>query len=187
MSTRFVKVWLLLTQITSASAKAQRNTHTCDSVHVQIHRHPQNSPHVCLSTHTRISVQFSCSVVSNSLWPHGLQHTRLSCPSPAPRSCSNLCPSSRFCHPPISSSVAPFSSCPQSFSASGSFQMSHFFTSGSQSIGASASASVLPMNIQDWFPLGLTGLISFQSQELSRVFFNTIVQKHQLLSAQLSL
>ena len=145
----------------------------------------------CMPVYTHIyefsSVQFGCSVMSSSLWPHGPQHTRLSCPSPAPRSCSNSCSSSWFCHPPISSSVAPFSSCPQSFSASGSFQMSHFFTSCGQSIRASASASVLLMNIQDWFPLGLTGWISLQSQELSRVFFNTIVQKHQLFSAQLSL
>ena len=91
--------------------------------------------------------------------PHGLQHARLPCPSPAPRACSNSCPSSRWCHPIISSSVVPFSSCLQSFPASGSFPVSQFFASGGQSIRASASASVLPMNIQDWFPLGLTGLI----------------------------
>ena len=112
----------------------------------------------------------------NYLWPHGLQHTRLPCPSPTPRACSNWCSSSRQCHPTISSSVIPFSSCLQSFPASGSFQMSHFFTSGGQSIGA--SASVLLMNIQDWFPLELTGLICLQSKELSRVFSNTTVQKH---------
>ena len=105
------------------------------------------------------SVQFSHSVMSDSLWPHGLQHTRPPCPSPTPWACSNSCPSSRWCHPTISSFVVPFSSCLQSFPASGSFPVSQFFTSGDQSIGASASASVLPMNIQDWFPLGLTRLI----------------------------
>ena len=104
--------------------------------------------------------QFSCSVGSNSLWPHGLQHARLSCPSPTPGACSNWCPLSRWCYPTISSFVIYFSSCLQSFSASGSFQMSQFFAPGTQSIGVSASASVLPMNIQDWFPLGLTGWIS---------------------------
>ena len=106
------------------------------------------------------SVQFSCSVVSDSLWPHGLQHARPPCPSPTPAVCSNSCPSSRWCHPIISSSVIPFSSCPQSFPAAGSFPLSQFFASGDQSIGASATASVLPMNIQDWFPLGWTGWIS---------------------------
>ena len=112
------------------------------------------------------SVQFSHSVVSDSLGPHGLQHARLPCPSPTPGACSNSCPSSGWCHPTISSSAIPFSSCLQSFPASGSFLKSHFFTSGSQSIGASASASVLPMNIQDWFSLGFTGLISLQSKGL---------------------
>ena len=123
-------------------------------------------------------VQFSCSVMSDCLWPHGLQHTRLLCPSLSPRACSNSCPLSRWCHPTISSSVVPFSSCLQSFPASGSFPMSHFFPSGGQSIGVSASASVLPMNIQDSLPLGLTGLISLQSKRLSRVFSNTTVQKN---------
>ena len=107
-----------------------------------------------------ISVQFSCSVVSNSLWPHGPQHARLPCPSPSPGACSNSCPSSQWCHPTISSSVIPSYSCLQSFPASGSFPMSQFFASGGQSIGISASASVLPMNVQDWFPLRLTGLFS---------------------------
>ena len=130
------------------------------------------------------SVQFSCSVVSDSLWPHGLQHARLPCPSPTPIVYSNSCPLSRWCHPTISSSVVPFSHL-QSFPASGSFPMSQFFTSGGQSIGA--SASVLPMNIQNWFPLGLTGLIFLQSKGLSRVFSNTIVQKHQFFGNQLSL
>ena len=132
------------------------------------------------------SVQFSHSVVSNSLQPHELQHTRLPCPSPTPKACSNSCPSNWWCHPTISSSVVPLSSCIQSFPASGSFQMSQFFTSDSQSIGTSASASVLPMNIQDWFPLGLTGLISLQPKGLSRVFSNTTVQKHQFFGIQLS-
>ena len=121
-----------------------------------------------------------------TLQPHGLQHTRLPCPSPTPRACSNSCPSSQWCHPTISSSVIPFSSCCQSFPASGSFPVSQFFASGGQSIGALTSASVLLMNIQDWFPLGLTGLI-LQSKGLSRVFSNTSVQKHQFFDAQLSL
>ena len=124
-------------------------------------------------------VQFSSSVVCDSLWPHGLQHARLPCPSPTPGTCSNSCPLSRSCHPTISSSVVPFSSCLQSFPASGSFLVSQFFTLGDQSIGVSASASVLPMNIQDWFALGWTGLISLQSKGLWRVFSNTTVQKHQ--------
>ena len=134
------------------------------------------------------SVQFSLSVISDSLQPHEPQHTRPPCPSPTPRVYLNLCPLSQWCHPTISSSVIPFSSCPQSFPASGSFPMSHLFTSGGQSTGVSASASVLPMNIQNWFPLGLTGLISLQSKGLSRrVFSNTTVQKHQLSGAQSSL
>ena len=133
------------------------------------------------------SVQFSRSVVSNSWRPHGLQHTRPPCPSPTPRVYTNSCPSSQWCHPIISSSVVPFSSCPQSFPASGSFQMSQFFASGGQSIGVSASASVLAMNTQDWFPLGWTGWISLQSKGLPKVFSNTTVQKHQFFSTQLSL
>ena len=133
------------------------------------------------------SVQFSHSVMSDSLKPHGLQHTRLPCPSPTAGACSNSCPLSRWCHPTISSSVVPFTSCLQSFLASGSFPVSQFFTSGGQSIGVSASASVLPMNIQDWFPLGWTDLISLQSKGLSRVFSNTKVQRHQFFGAQLSL
>ena len=110
-------------------------------------------------THTHIT-QFSRSVVSNSLRPHGLQHTRPPCPSPSPGACSNSCPLSQWCHPTISSSIIPFSSCLQSFPASGSSPMSQFFTSGGQKTGASTSASVLPINIQDWFPLGLTDWIS---------------------------
>ena len=133
------------------------------------------------------SVQFSHSVMSNSLQPHELQHARPPCPSQTPRVHPNPCASSQWCHPTISSSVVPFSSCPQSFPASGSFPLSQLFTSGGQSIGVSASASVLPMNTQDWFPLEWTGWISLQSKGLSRVFSNTTVQKHQFLSAQLSL
>ena len=133
------------------------------------------------------SVQFSISVMSNSLWPHGLQHGRVPCPSPTPRAYSNSCSLSRWCNPTISSSVVPFSSQFQSFPAPGSFPMSQFFASGGQRIGVSISASVLPMNIQDWFPLGLTGWISLQSKRLSRVFSNTTVQKHQFFGAQLSL
>ena len=130
-------------------------------------------------------VQFSQSVLCNPLWHHVLQHTRLPCPSPTPRACSNSCPSSRWCHLTISSSVFPFSSFLQSFPASGSFLKSQFFTSSGQSIWV--SASILPVNIQDWFSLGLTGLISFQSKGLLRVFSNTTAQKHQFFGVQLSL
>ena len=133
------------------------------------------------------SVQFSHSVVSNSLWPQGLQHTRPSCPSTTPGGYSNSCPLSRWCHPTISSSVIPFFSRLQSFPASGSFQMSQLFASGGQSIEVSVSTIVLPMNIQDWFPLGWTGWIFLQSKGLSRVFSNTTVQKHQFFCTQLSL
>ena len=144
------------------------------------------------STANTITVQFSkiqlnCSVMSNSLWPHGLQHARLPCPSPTCEVCLNPCQLSWWCHPTISSSVIPLSSCPQSFSTSGSFPMSQFFIPGGQSIGASASVSVLPMNILNWFPLGWTGWISLQPKVLSRIFSNTTVQKHQFLSTELSL
>ena len=125
--------------------------------------------------------------MSNSLQPHGLQHARLPCPSPTPGVYSNSSPLSQWCHPTISSSAVPFSSLLQSFPASGSFPMSQFFTSRGQRIGVSASASVLPMNIQDCSPLEWTGWISLQSRELSRVFSNTTVQKHQFFGAQLSL
>ena len=131
--------------------------------------------------------QFSYSVVSNSLQLHGLQHARPPCPSPTPGAYLNSCPLSRWCHPTISSSVVIFSSCLQSFLALGSFQISQFFPSGGQSIGVSASTSVLPMNIKDWFPLEWTGWISLQSKGLSRVFSNTTIQKHQFFSTQLSL
>ena len=131
-------------------------------------------------------VQFSLSVMSDSLPPHELQHTRPPCPSQTPGVYSNSYPSSLWCHPAISSSVFPFSSCPQSLPASGSFPMSQLFIWGGQSIRVSASASVLPMNTQDWSPLGWTGWISLQSKGLSRVFCNTTVQKHQFFSTQLS-
>ena len=131
------------------------------------------------------SVQFSHSVMSDFLWPHGLQHGKLPCPSPTPGAYSNSCSLSQWSNPTISCSVTPFSSCLQSSPASGSFPMSQFFTSSGQSISFSF-ASVLPMNIQDWLPLGLTGFISLQSKGLSRVFFNTTVQKHQFFGAQLS-
>ena len=131
----------------------------------------QNNTEKQLSSNEK-SIQFSCSVMSDSLRPHGLQCARLPCPSPTPRACSNSCPSSRWYHPTISFPVT-FSSCLQSFPVWEFFPMSQLFTSGGQSIGASASASVLPMNIQDWLPLGLTGLISFQSKGLWRVFSNT--------------
>ena len=127
---------------------------------------------------------FSRSIVSDSLQPHGLQHASLPCPSLSPRICSNSCPLSGWCHPTISSSVIPFSSCLQSFPASGSFLMSWLFASGGQNIGVSASASVLPMNIQDWSPLGWTGWISLQFKGLSRVLSDTTIQKHQFLSVQ---
>ena len=125
------------------------------------------------------SVQFSCSVVSDSLQPRESQHARPPCPSPTPGVYSNSCPSSQWCHPAISFSVVPFSSCPQSFPASGSFPMSQLFAWGGSSTGVSASASVLRKNTQDWSPLEWTGWISLQSKGLSRVFSNTIVQKHQ--------
>ena len=131
-------------------------------------------------------VQFSCSLMSSSLQPQGLQHARPPCPSPTPGVYSNSCPLSQWCHPTISSSVVPFFSCLQSFPASWYFQMSQFFTSGGQSIRVSASASGL-MNIHDWFPLGCTGWISLQFKGLSRVFSDTTVQKHQFISTQLSL
>ena len=128
--------------------------------------------------------QFSCSVMSDPLQPHGLQHARLPCTSPTPRACSNSCLLSWWCHPTISSSVVPFSPCSQSLPASESFPTSQLFTWGGQNIGVSALASVLPMNTQDWSPLGWTGWISLQSKGLSRVFSNTTVQKHQLFGAQ---
>ena len=138
---------------------------------------------VCISDS---SVQFSCSVMCDALWPHELQHARLPCPSQTPEVYSNPCPSSWWCHPSISPSVVPFSSFPQSLPASGSFPVSQLFTWGGQSTGVSASASVLPMNTQGWSPLGWTGWISLQSKGLSRVFSRTTVQKHQFFGTQLS-
>ena len=132
------------------------------------------------------SVQFSCSVMPESLRPHESQHARPLCPSPTPGVHPNSCPSSQWCHPAISSSVIPFSSCPQSLPASKSFPMSQLFAWGGQSIGVLASASVLPMNIQDWFTLGWTNRLSLQSKGLLRVLSNTTVQKHQFFGAQLS-
>ena len=133
------------------------------------------------------SVQFSRSVMSDSLWPHELQHARPPCPSPTPGVHSDSRPLSQWCHPAMSSSVIPFSSCPQSLPASGSFPMSQLFTWGGQSTTVSALASFLPKNSQDWSPLEWTGWISLQSKGLTRVFSNTTVQKHQFFGAQLSL
>ena len=137
--------------------------------------------------HFHFSSVQSNSVVSDSLGPHGQQHAKLPCPSPTPGAYSNSCSLSRWCHPTISFSVVPFSFCLQSFPASGSFPVSQLFTSGGQSIGVSDSASVLPVNIQDWIPLRWTGFISLKSKGPSRVFSNTTVQKHQLFSIQFSL
>ena len=139
-------------------------------------------------TWTSSGIKMSFSSVSQScptLWPHGLQHSRPPCPPPTPGAYSNSCPLRRWCHPTISSSVVPFS-CLQSFPASGSLPMGQFFPSGGQNVGVSASASVLQMNVQDWFCLGLTGLMSLQSKRLSKVFSNTTVQNHQLFSTGLS-
>ena len=150
----------------------------------------QTSQHIKKWSHhfaNKDPYQFSCIVVFNSLQPHEPQHTRLPYLSLTAGVYPNPCPLNRWCHPTISSSVVPLSSCPQSFPASGSFRMSQFFASGSQSIGVSASTSVLPMNTKDWFPLGWTGWISLQSKGLWRVFSNTTVQKHQFFGAQLSL
>ena len=166
----------------------------CQNLNIRLlGRTPPNPSHMLHSYHNAsVKVQLAgflqsilsvqSSVVSDSLWPHGLQHTRLPCSSPTPGACSNSCPSSPWCHPTSSSSVILFFSCLQSFPASGSFPMSQFFSLGGQSIGVSASASVLPMNIQYWFPLGWTGWISLQSKGLSRVFSNTTAQKHQCYS-----
>ena len=141
---------------------------------------------VCFRLLASSTVQFIRSAVSNSLQPHESQHARPPCPSPTPRVYSNSCPSSHWCHPAISSSVVPFSSWPQSLPASGSFPISQLFAWGGISTGVSALASVLPKNTQDWFPLEWTGWISLQSKGLTRIFFNTTVQKHQFFRAQLS-
>ena len=159
------------------NSKLRRMSHNANS---------SNKSFLLLSLGFISSVQFSRSVVSDSLWPHESQHTRPPCPSPTPRVHPNSCSSSQWCHPAISSSVVPFSACPQSVQASESFPMSQLFAWGGQSFGVSASASVLPMNTQGWSPLGWTGWISLQIKGLSRVFSNTTVQKHQFFSAQLS-
>ena len=160
--------------------KYPRETRTCG--------HSNYKPWDASGLHLQAcSVQFSHSVVSDSLRPHEPQQARPPCPSPTPGVHPNPCPLSWWCHPTILSSVVPFSSCPQSFPASGSFQISQLFASGGQSIGVSASTSVLPMNTQDWSPLGWTVWISLPSKGLSRVFSNTTVQKHQFFVTQLSL
>ena len=151
---------------------------------VQKHKFFSSQPSLWSNSHSHTSVQFSNSVVSNSLCPHGLQHTRPPCPSPTLGACSNSCPSSWWCYPSISASVIS-SFCLQSFPASGSFLASQFFTSGGQSIGVLASASVLPMNIQDCFPSGWTGCISLQSKGHSKVFSNTTVQNCQFFGTQI--
>ena len=150
-----------------------------------IRNYPNKLIWTCSVTHFS-SVQFSCSVVSNSLWPHESQHARPPCPSPTPGVHPNSCPSSQWGHPAISSSVSPFSSCPESLPASESFPVSQLFAWGSQSTGVSALASVLPKNTQDWSPSEWTGWISLQSKGLSRVFSNTIVQKRQFFGTKLS-
>jgi len=142
--------------------------------------------HWCIHSYSDCLLQFSCSVVSDSLQPHESQHARPPCPSPTTGVHSNSPPSSQWCHPAISSSVIPFSSCPQSLPASQSFPVSQLFAWGGQSIGVSALASFLPKNTQDWSPLEWTDWISLQSKGLSRVFFNTTVQKHQFFGTQLS-
>ena len=141
----------------------------------------------CFASLAASSIQFTCSVWSDSLWPHGVQHAKLPCPSPTPGVFLNSWPLSQGCHPTISSSVVPFSSCLQSFTATKSFQISQLSASGDQSIGVSASTSVPQMNTQGWSPLGWTGWISLQSKGLSRVFFNITVQKHEFFGPQLSL
>ena len=157
---------------------------SCFAAFVGLHLH--DSYMSALLTTPFSVLLFSRSVVSDSLWPHGLQHARLPCPSPSPIACSNSCLLSQWCHPTISSFIILFS-CLLSSPASGCLSVSWLFTSGGWNIGPSALGSVLPMNIQDWFPLGLTGLISLQSKELSRVFPNTMVRKHQFFGAQSSL
>ena len=145
--------------------------------HLRLH------PSSAFQTLVNSLVQFDCSVMSNPLWAHGVHYAKLPCPSPIPGACLNSWPLNQWCHPTISSSAVPFSSCFQSLPASGSFPMSLLFTSGGQSIRVSASTSVLPMNTQDWSPLGWTGWISLQSKGLSRVFSNTTIQKHQFFCA----
>ena len=170
----FLFSWCLIDKTYSEENRWNSPIQKCRSVVITWGNHPEH-----------LEVQFSHSVMSDSLRPHELQHARPPCPSPTPGVYPNSCPLSQWCHPSISSSVIPFSHL-QSFPTSGSFQMSQLFASGGQSIGVSASTSVLPMNIQDWFPLGWTSWISLQSKGVSKVFSNTIVQKHQFFGAQYS-
>ena len=160
-------------------------TFHCEILSNSVHCSVSEFPPYTYLFHSFRSVQFSHSVMSDTLWPHEPQHARPSCPSQTPGVYPNSCPLSRWCHPTVSSSMVPFSSCPLSFPASESFPISQLLASGSQSMGVSASTSALPTNIQDWSPLGWTGWISLQSKGLSRVF-NTTVQKHQFFSTQLS-
>ena len=162
-------------------------TFHCEILSNSVHCSVSEFPPYTYLFHSFSSVQFSYSVMSDTLRPHEPQHARPPCPSPTPGVYPNSCPLSRWCHPTIPSSVVPFSSCPLSFPASESFPISQLLTSGSKSMGVSASTSALPMNIQDWSPLGWTGWISLRSKGLSRVFSNTTVQKHQFFDAQLSL
>ena len=145
-------------------------------IHSSIEEHLSYYPVLAIMNKAAILLLFSHSVMFNSLWPHGLHHASLPCPSPSPKSCSNSCPLGWWCHPTISSSAVPFSSCPQSFPASESFPMNQLFASGGQSIGDSVSASVLPVNIQGWFPLGLTGLMSLLSAQLFIINLVSIIQ-----------
>ena len=176
---------------TSASRSCSRSQFQCHSELIMLSLfcvpHTPTFLYTPSSNSNNHMFQFSRSVLSDSLQPHGLQHTRLPCPSPTPRAYSNSCPLSQWCHPTILSSVVPFSSHFKPFPASGSFPMSQLFALRSQRIGVSASVSILPMNIQDWFPLGWTGWLSLQSKRLSKVFSNSTVQKHQLFGAWLSL
>ena len=193
------RVWLFATPWITARQASLSITNSRSSLRLMSIESVMPSSHLILghpllllppippSINTISSIQFSHSVVSDSLRPCGLQHARPSCPSPIPGVYSDSCLLSWWCHPTISSSVIPFSSRLLSFPASGSFQMSQFFASGGQSIGVSVSTSVLPKDIQDWFPLGWTGWTSLQSNRLSRIFSNTIAQKHQFFGAQLSL
>ena len=160
-------------------SRTRNNINSIEKIKLQSHIFPW--------IYVYLSVQFSRSVVSDSLQPHESQHAKPPCPSPTPGGHSDSRPLSQWCHPVISSSVVPFSSCPQSLPASESFPVSQLFASGGQRIGVSASTSVLPMNTQDWSPLGWTGWISLQSKGLSRAFCNPTVQEHQFFGAQLSL
>ena len=183
----YASLWLCGPQQTGGNSLRDVNTRSPDlPLEKSVFLNAGQEATVRMGRGTISSVQFSRSVVYNSLRHHESQHSRPPCPSLTPRVYANSCPSSQWCHPAISSSVIPFSSCPQSLPASGSFPMSQLFASGDQSTGVSASASVLPINTQDWSPLGWTGWISLQSKGLSRVFSNTTIQKHQFFGTQLS-